>query len=86
MTVISFRRKHWPVDSVLVRGDVYAEKDTIDQKVYLRGMLYGPRESDVYGEAIEIELDEVHKVQPLLNILNIDVGDPDMTFASYALN
>ena len=86
-TVVSLGRRRSPTDNRAFYEYMYDYEDgnMIDQKIYLRGSVEGPRESHIDAEAIAVELDEAHEAEPLSNILDIDVSHPDMTFVSYGL-
>jgi hypothetical protein len=84
-TVVSLGRRRSPTDNRAFYEYDDDDGNMIDQKIYLRGSVEGPGGSHIDAEAIEVDLDEAHETEPLSNILDIDVSDPDMTFVRYAL-
>ena len=86
-TVISLGKRRSPTDprEFYEEDDDDDDSNTIDQRLYLRGELEGPRGSHILAEAIEVGLAEAHGTEKVSNILDIDVNDPDVTFVGYAL-
>lgn len=83
MTIVSLGRRG--VEVGIDPAQPFEESDIddlVDQKTYMRGYVAARgRIHQAYG--IEVELNAVREIEPLSDIVKIDVGDPFVTFLRF---